>query len=380
MYSELCERLGLNHAIFAFSHCRDVVAAVSNNGGMGVLGAGWMSADTLAAELDWIDEQVGEHAYGVDVVIPERYEGMDETDAEALEGHLRSRIPAGHLDFAKRLLRDHGVPEWPQSEALLQPDLPGATHATALPLIDVALAHPKCRVIVNALGTPPREVIERVHASGRLIGALCGRVKQAVAHQAAELDFVVAQGGEGGGHAGEIASIVLWPQVVDAIAPLPVLAAGGIGNGRQMLAAMATGAAGVWTGSLWLTVAEAAAEPAQKQSYLNASSEDTVRSRSWTGKTARVLRNAWTQAWDNLESPDPLPMPLQFLVTADARRRTERYAGVGDTQSVAMNPAGQVIGQIATIESCRDVVYRLLREYADALERVEGLYPESRAP
>ena len=370
MHSELCERLGLDHSIFAFSHCRDVVAAVSNNGGMGVLGAGWMSAETLAAELDWIDNQVGDNSYGVDVVIPERYEGMDETDAVALERRLWKRVPTGHREFAERLLRDHGVPEWPAGEALSQPDLPGATYATALPLVEEALRHPKCRVLVNALGTPPPEVIEAVQSSGRLVGALCGRVKQAVAHAQAGLDFVVAQGGEGGGHAGEIASIVLWPQVVDAIAPLPVLAAGGIGNGRQMLAAMATGAAGVWTGSLWVTVAEAAAEPAQKAAYLRASSEDTVRSRSWTGKTARVLRNAWTEAWDQAQSPDPLPMPLQFLVAADARRRTERYAGVGNAQAVAMNPAGQVIGQINETESCRDVIFRLLSEYADALEQV----------
>ncbi len=372
MYSALCERLGLDHGIFAFSHCRDVVAAVGNNGGMGVLGAGWMSAQTLARELDWLDREVGDVGYGVDVVIPQRYEGMAETDAEALERRLWGQVPADHLAFANRLLREHGVPEWPEGEDGAPPDLPGATYATALPLVQEALKHPKCRVIVNALGTPPREVIEAVQSSGRLVGALCGRVKQAVAHAEAGLDFVVAQGGEGGGHAGEIASIVLWPQVVDAIAPLPVLAAGGIGNGRQVLAAMATGAAGVWTGSIWVTVAEAAAEPAQKAAYLRASSEDTVRSRSWTGKTARVLRNAWTDAWDGAQSPDPLPMPLQFLVSADARRRTERYAGAGDTQAVAMNPAGQVIGQINEIETCRDVVFRLLSEYADALDQVNG--------
>ena len=375
MYSELCERLQLDHALFAFSHCRDVVAAVSNGGGMGVLGAGWMSADALAKELDWLDRAVGERGYGVDVVIPQRYEGMEESDPQALEQRLKAQVPAAHQAFADRLLREHGVPEWPEGEQESPPDLPGATYATALPLVEEALRHPKCRILVNALGTPPPEVIEAVQSSGRLIGALCGRVKQAVAHAQAGLDFVVAQGGEGGGHAGEISSIVLWPQVVDAIAPLPVLAAGGIGNGRQMLAAMASGAAGVWTGSIWVTVAEAAGEPAQKASYLKATSEDTVRSRSWTGKTARVLKNAWTEAWDKDAFIEPLPMPLQFLVSADARRRTERYAGAGDTQAVAMNPAGQVIGQINEIESCREVMYRLLSEYAEALVRVSGLMP-----
>ena len=209
-----------------------------------------------------------------------------------------------------------------------------------------------------------------VQDSGRLIGALCGRVKQALAHQQAGLDFIVAQGGEGGGHAGEISSIVLWPQVIDAVAPIPVLAAGGVGNGRQMLAAMGMGAAGVWTGTLWTTVEEAAAQPAQKESYLRATSEDTVRTRSWTGKTARVLRNNWTDAWNSKDAPQPLELPLQGLLAADAMRRTETYAGAGDTQKVAMNPAGQVVGQINEVEFCRGVINRLLAEYADALEQV----------
>lgn len=376
MYSQLSEQLGMDHAIFAFSHCRDVVAGVSNAGGMGVLGAGWLSPEQLAEELNWLDQHV-ERSYGVDVVIPQKYEGMDEVDADVLEARLRKQIPEEHVEFANRLLQDHGVPEWPENMAHSEPTLPGATYATALPLVEEALTRPKCRIIVNALGTPPADVIELVHDSGRLIGALCGKVKQAVAHKEAGLDFVVAQGGEGGGHTGEIGSIVLWPQIVDAIAPLPMLAAGGIGNGRQMLAAMATGAAGVWTGSLWLTVEEAAGQPAQKASYLGATSEDTVRSRSWTGKHARLIRNKWTEAWDDESTPEPLGMPMQFMVSADARRRTEMYAGVGKAQEVAMNPAGQVIGQINEVESCRGVIQRLLEEYVDALEHVNGLTDES---
>jgi NAD(P)H-dependent flavin oxidoreductase YrpB (nitropropane dioxygenase family) len=374
MYSPLSEKLGMDHAIFAFSHCRDVVAGVSNNGGLGVLGAGWLSAEQLAEELNWLDDHV-ERSYGVDVVIPQKYEGMDEVDPDVLEKKLSTQIPDTHIEFANKLLENHGVPEWPEDMPHIEPTLPGATYATALPLVEEALKRPKCRIIVNALGTPPDDVIKMVHDSGRLIGALCGKVKQAVAHKEAGLDFVIAQGGEGGGHTGEIGSIVLWPQIADAIAPLPMLAAGGVGNGRQMLAAMSTGAAGVWTGSLWLTVEEAAGQPAQKESYLKASSEDTVRSKAWTGKHARLIRNDWTDAWDDEDTPDPLGMPMQFMVSADARRRTEMYAGVGDAQAVAMNPVGQVIGQINQIESCRDVIYRLLEEYVDALEHVNDLMP-----
>ncbi|MFK8030140.1 MAG: nitronate monooxygenase [Gammaproteobacteria bacterium] len=374
MLSDLSKRLGIDHAIFAFSHCRDVVAGVSNSGGMGVLGAGWFSPEQLAEELDWLDKHV-EGGYGVDVVIPQKYEGMDEVNPDTLEARLWKQIPPEHVDFANKLLKEHGVPDWPADMHHTEPTLPGATYATALPLVLESLKRPKCKVIVNALGTPPADVIKMVHDSGRLIGALCGKVKQAVSHKEAGLDFVVAQGGEGGGHTGEIGSIVLWPQIVDAIKPLPMLAAGGVGNGRQMLAAMSTGAAGVWTGSLWLTVEEAAGQPAQKEAYLKATSEDTVRSCAWTGKPARLIKNKWTDAWDKESTPAPLGMPMQFMVSADARRRTELYAGVEEAQEVAMNPAGQVIGQLNQIESCRDVMLRLLTEYVDALEHLNALTP-----
>ncbi len=374
MFSKLSKQLDMDHAIFAFSHCRDVVAGVSNSGGMVVLGAGWFSPEQLAEELDWLDKHV-EGGYGVDVVIPQKYEGIDEVDPDVLEARLWKQIPEGHVDFANEVQSEHGVPKWPEDMPHTEPTLPGATYATALPLIKEALTRPKCKVIVNALGLPPADVIEMVHDSGRLIGALCGKVKQALSHKDAGLDFVVAQGGEGGGHTGEIGSIVLWPQIADAIAPLPMLAAGGVGNGRQMLAAMSAGAAGVWTGSLWLTVEEAAGQPAQKESYLKATSEDTVRSRAWTGKHARLIKNKWTDAWDDESTPTPLGMPMQFMISADARRRTELYAGVEKAQDVAMNPVGQVIGQLNQVESCRDVVYRLLEEYVDALERVNDLTP-----
>jgi NAD(P)H-dependent flavin oxidoreductase YrpB (nitropropane dioxygenase family) len=186
------------------------------------------------------------------------------------------------------------------------------------------------------------------------------------------VDIVIAQGSEGGGHCGDVGSIVLWPQMVDALAPLPVLAAGGVGNGRQVAAAMAMGCAGVWTGSLWLTVTEAQAEPAQKEELLRATSEDTVRSRSWTGKPCRMLNNDWSAAWELPANPKPLGMPLQGLVSFDAVRRTSRYAGVADTRKVLFNPCGQVIGQINQVESARDVVFRLMNEYIDAVDRLSG--------
>ena len=373
MQTEFCKQLGIEAPIFAFTHCRDVVVAVSKAGGIGVLGAVGFSAEQLTEELDWIDAHIGDHIYGVDTAIPQKYEGMDKTSPEELVAMLQDAIPEQHRKFAEKMLADHGVPEWPDKNDDISLSF-SAVQAQAL--IDVALTRPQCRMIVNALGTPPDDVIKQVHDSGRLIGALAGRLKHGHAHKAAGLDFVICQGSEGGGHAGEVTSMILWPQMIDELAPLPVLAAGGIGNGRQMLAAMGMGAAGVWMGSAWLNSEEAHAEPAQRESYMNATSEDTVRSRSFTGKTARMLKNEWTEAWERDDTPDPLPMPLQGYLTFDAVRRTHRYAGAAETQKVAFNPIGQVVGQINSIESCRDIVFRLLSEYADALEHVNAITPQ----
>ncbi|GAB3275047.1 NAD(P)H-dependent flavin oxidoreductase [Parahaliea aestuarii] len=375
MNLSLCDKLGIDYPIFAFTHCRDVVVAVSKAGGIGVLGAVGFSPEQLKEELDWIEEHIGDKPYGVDIVIPQKYEGMGDMSAEELEKKLWEMVPQGHIDFAQKLLADHGVPEWPDGTTSM--GLMGWTEATATPLLEEALTRPGCKLIANALGTPPADKIKQVQDSGRLIGALCGKVKQAVAHKEAGLDFVVAQGGEGGGHTGDVGSVVLWPQIVDAIGDLPMLAAGGIGNGRQIAAALAMGAAGVWTGSLWLTVEEAHTQPAQKQSLLDATSEDTVRSRSWTGKSCRMLKNEWTEAWEREDTPDPLGMPLQGLVTSDGIRRTSVYADRGECQKVAFNPCGQVIGQINQVESCRQVMQRLLEEYVDAVAMAGRMLPDS---
>jgi NAD(P)H-dependent flavin oxidoreductase YrpB (nitropropane dioxygenase family) len=366
MHTELCDRLGIELPIFAFSHCRDVVAAVSKAGGFGVLGAVGFNASQLEVELNWIDEHVGDKPYGVDIVIPGKYEGMGEMDTEKLEVMLRAAISDQHREFASKVLSDHGVPELPKEER--HTGLLGWTIATATPLVETALKHEKVRLIANALGTPPPDAIESIHSTGRLVAALCGSVKHALGHKNAGVDIIIAQGTEGGGHTGEIGSMVLWPEVIDAVAPTPVLAAGGIGSGRAIAAALALGAQGVWTGSIWLTVQEADVPPAQMDSYLRATSKDTVRSRAWTGKPCRVLRNDWTEAWESESSPGPLGMPLQFMVTMDAVQRGHRYPE--QAKQVNFNPVGQVVGQMNRVESVKELVYRFVNEYLEASERL----------
>ncbi len=374
MRTQLCERLDIEFPIFAFTHCRDVVAAVSQAGGFGVLGAVGFTPEQLAIELEWIDDHIGDKPYGVDIVIPGKYEGKGEQlSPEELEAKLREMIPPEHMEFAARILAEHGVPELPEGERARQ--LLGWTAQTAAPQVEIALKHAKVRVLANALGTPPADVVKEIQESGRLVGALCGSPKHARAHKQAGVDFVIAQGTEGGGHTGDIGSIVLWPQVIDAVAPLPVLAAGGIGDGRQMAAALAVGAQGVWTGSIWLTVEEAEASPEQKRAYLEATIHDTVRSRSWTGKPARMLRNAWTEAWEKDASPKPLGMPLQWFVTADAVARVHRYAN--KSQAVAFNPVGQIVGAMNEVKPVREVIYQMVEQYLDAVERLERLAPKT---
>jgi len=367
MRTPICDELDIEFPIFAFTHCRDVVAAVSRAGGFGVLGAVGFTPEQLEVELAWIDDHVGDRPYGVDIVIPGKYEGMDEMDPEQLAEQLRAMVPKEHVDFADKILRDHGVPELPEEESQ-RGRLLGWTAATAMPQIEVALKHPKVRLIANALGTPPADVIEHIHDAGLKVAALCGSTYQAMKHKDAGVDIVIAQGGEGGGHTGEVGSIVLWPQVAKAIAPTPMLAAGGIGTGQQIAAAMALGAQGVWAGSLWLTVEEADLPPAQKQQLLDATSRDTVRSRSFTGKPCRMLRSDWTEAWDAPDTPDPLPMPMQYMVSGDCVARGHRYAD--KATAVMFNPVGQVVGQLAKVEKTSAVIQRLVEEY---LEAVDGL-------
>jgi NAD(P)H-dependent flavin oxidoreductase YrpB (nitropropane dioxygenase family) len=370
MRTALCDTVGIELPIFAFTHCRDVVAAVGKAGGLGVLGAVGFPPEQLEIELKWIDEHIGDRPYGVDIVIPGKYEGMGEADPKKLEEMLLASVPEQHRQFADKILADHGVPKLPEGERPVG-QLLGWTAATATPQVEVALRHPKVRLIANALGTPPPEVIDRIHGAGRLVAALCGAAKQARAHKAAGVDIIVAQGTEGGGHTGEIGSVVLWPEVIDAVAPTPVLAAGGVGTGRQIAAALAMGAQGVWTGSLWLTVQEADAPPPQMEALLAAGSRDTVRSRSWTGKPCRMLRNDWTEAWEKPDSPKPLGMPLQFMVTSDAVARGHRYAA--KARDVMFNPVGQIVGAMNEVRPVKDVIYRLVQEYLEAVERLQQL-------
>ncbi|MHB8669271.1 MAG: nitronate monooxygenase [Acidimicrobiales bacterium] len=367
MHTRVCDLFDIELPIFAFSHCRDVVAAVSRAGGMGVLGALAFSPEQLEIELSWIDSHVDGRPYGVDVVMPAAYAGAGQLDPDHLAEQLDQMIPQGHRQFVEEVLAEHGVPPL-GSDDDKPVGLLGWTHEGARPQVDVALSHP-IALLVNALGPPPRDIVDLAHDHRVKVAALVGSVQQAQRQVNQGVDIIVAQGHEAGGHTGEVATMVLVPEVVDAVTPVPVLAAGGIGDGRQIAAALALGAEGVWTGSIWLTVSESDMAPMVVEKLLAASSRDTVRSRCLSGKPARQLRTAWTDAWDGPASPGALGMPLQYMLTAEAQRRIAKY----QARELVGMPVGQIVGRMDRVRPTRDVVFDLVEGFVEATERLNGL-------
>lgn len=367
MHTKLARELGLEFPIFAFTHCRDVAAAVSKAGGLGVLGVAGHSPKGLEAELEWIEEEVQGKPYGVDLLLPTRFVGSEKGGAQGDE--LDEKIPQGHRQFLDRLLDEHDVPPLP-GDVRLPPEL-AVGYERQREVIEMIFEHP-ISLIASALGPPPAWMIEKGREKGIKVAALAGTVDHARRHVEAGVDIVVAQGYEAGGHTGEISTMVLVPEVVDAVHPIPVLAAGGIGNGRQVTASLALGAQGVWIGSLWLTTEEAETHPVVKEKFLRASSRDTIRSRSLTGKPARQLRSAWTEAWENPANPDPLPMPLQPRLVREAQARIARTAHKSPGAAELSNYfVGQIVGSMNHVKSVRAVMEELVVGYADTMERLD---------
>ena len=378
MKSRLCKRLDIEFPLFAFSHCRDVVAQVSKAGGFGVLGAAGHTPESLEVELAWLDAHVGGASYGVDLIVPT---SMDAREGGLTAQDIEARIPPEHKAYVNSILAQHGIATndlWQRGVRDGFGD--NLRESGAAAVLDVAFAHP-IKMVVNALGVPPKFMIERARREGALVGALTGAREHAIKHAEAGVDVLIAAGGEAGGHCGDVATLVLVPEVIEAVrgyGNIDVLAAGGIVTGRQMAACMAMGAAGAWTGSVWLTTAEAETNPAVKEKMLAASSRQTVRSKSRTGKYTRQLRSAWTDAWQAPGAPEPLPMPLQSLVSEPALAKIDKLAEAGDPAAKALATywVGQGVGLMNTSMSVRSVVLEFMQDFAAACERLGALVDE----
>lgn len=371
MRTAVTEMFGVDLPIFAFSHCRDVVVEASRAGGMGILGAAWMTPEELEASLRWIDDHVGGRPYGVDVTFPGSYVPLgDERDPDQI-------LPPEHRAFVGGLLDDAGIPRLPADDASSflreHADKMKMTPRDAERSLEIALRHP-IKFAVGAMGVPPRHVVDRVHAAGIKVGALVGAVKHGLKQRDAGVDVLIAQGTEAGGHVGRVSSMVLWPQLVDAMAPIPVLAAGGIGRGRQFAAAMALGVAGIWCGSIWLGTRESELTPEMKDRLFAARTEDAVVSKALTGKTCRLLKSAYTEAWERGDAPKPLAFPLQSILGGEPLRRAERAHRL-DWWTYAV---GQIVGDMKSETTVRQIFADFLTEYVEAVDHVEALTTEER--
>ena len=375
MNSRLCAKLGIEFPLFAFSHCRNVVVEVSKAGGFGVLGAVGLTPEKLEQELNWIDENIDGKPYGIDLLIPNRMDHKNENSQTTDD--LKALIPKEYYNFVDNILEAHDLETddlWSGKYGI------DYTHnmreAGANQLLEVAFRHP-ITLFVNALGVPPKSVIERCRDNNTLVGALTGAREHAVKHAAAGVDILVVSGMEAGGHCGEISTMVVVPDVIEAVKSnkdIFVLAAGGIATGEQMAACMAMGAAGVWCGSVWLTTPEAETTPTVKKKMLEANARNTVRSRSRTGKPTRQLQSAWTDAWASQNALEPLEMPLQGVLSRPAMDKIDTKAAVGHEGAAALSTyyVGQAVGLMNKEKSVKTIVYEFMEDYVEAVERLSN--------
>ena len=330
----------------------ELVAAVSNAGGLGVMGGSGIQVDELRERIRKV-RSLTDKPFGVDLLLPvvtgsverDSRQGQQESELDA----VRRQYPR-HAAFVDTLMAEFGIEE-------VEPPAPPALTGMALAReqVDMILEE-DVDVFAAALGDPGW-MAARAREKGVKLMGLAGSVRNAQRQAAAGVDIVVAQGTEAGGHTGRIATMPLVPQIVDAVAPRPVVAAGGIANGRGIAAALALGAEGVWLGTAFLAAKECGIYEPQQQSIIRGRSEDFIISRSYTGKTARQYQGPVVQAWESA-GLDPLPMPLQGVLMSafnQSAEKAERY-------DLVFNPAGQGAGMVSEARPAAEIMEGLIGE------------------
>jgi len=352
LHTAICDRLGIQYPIFGFSHSMEVTAAITNAGGFGVYGATRDAPDAIAARLEGIRSRVGDRPFGADLLLPV---GMaDKNDWAAAE----AKLPEEHKAFVRHLKQKYQVPD-PTGKSFFSSTVRSTelfeAQADAVLRSDVDL-------FASAIGTPP-QVIERAKQSGKTTLSLVGAPKHVEYAKAAGVDLLVAQGYDAGGHTGPIGTMSLVPQIVDVADEVPVLAAGGIADGRQVAASLALGAQGVWLGTVWLTTEEHGLNRHILKKLLKAGSADTVLTRSHSGKTCRVVRTAWSEEWDAEGAPKPLKMPYQHVLIGDLLTGVMEH----EIEPLMYEGAGQGVAWCNEVTTVEHVVERLVADARKAL-------------
>ena len=355
--TRLCEEYGCEVPIVSFGHTRDVTVAVTNAGGIGVLGGG-ADPDELRNNINWIRERVGDKPFGIDLVLPASF-------VEGNQEDLESQIPQGHREFMDDLQKDNEIQD-PKTPAPWGRG--GEIMKSARRQLDV-LIEEAVPIFASGLGSPAF-VMEQLHSVGTKVWGLVGLPRQARRLVDADIDMIIAQGGDSGGHSGTVGTFSLVPQVVDVAKEkdIPVLAAGGVVAGRHLAAAIMLGAVGTWSGTIWQAVNESDVEMYLKQKLVDARVEDAIQSRASSGKPIRQLRSKWTDAWSEEGAPTPLQMPLQGMLVAKFQQAVKDW----DVQEFKGVPAGQGVGLINSIKPARQVVFDMVEEARDIFDHAVG--------
>jgi nitronate monooxygenase len=377
--TKLCDILGIEYPVVLAGMGgvarHQLVAAVSQAGGLGIIGAATMGPDELREEIRGVRD-LTDKPFGVDILLPTMGSipqtqgtamgGPADADEPKIPKNWRDMLPREQRDFAEGLRKQFElpdvVPESPMGEAPRGRAAvfgPGFTRAQ----IDTILEE-KVPVFASGLGNPA-PYVDEFHAAGVKVIALVGNVKNARRVAEGGTDVVVAQGAEAGGHTGRVGTMALVPQVVDAVAPTPVLAAGGIGDGRGLAASLCLGALGAWVGTTFLVSKEAAWDDVLKQRILDASEEDTRVTRIYSGKPMRNITNPLIEAWEESGVPT-LPFPYQGAVIQEVTFAAQR-AG---RKELGMNPAGQISGMLHEQRPAKDILEEMVAQAAEIIQRL----------
>lgn len=340
----------------------DLVAAVSNAGGLGVIGGAGFGAERLREEINKV-RSMTDKPFGVDLLLPSNF--MGGAAGGEMPRDPRDLIPKETYEGLKKVAEDVGIP-WQQAPRPSSATATAPRRRTGGGMSDEQMEvviEEKVAVFASGLGSPA-PWMERLKANGTKVLSLVGNVKNARRVAGIGADAVVAQGTEAGGHTGRIATMALVPQVIDAVSPTPVIAAGGIADGRGLAASLAMGAIGVWCGTAFLVSEEANQPELQKQRVLAAEDEDTRITRLYSGKTMRNITNPLIEAYE-ASGIKSLPMGIQGMLIQDLIY-SARQAGRED---LLMNAAGQASGMLTKIRPAADILHDMVAGAAEILGR-----------